>query len=165
MPTSTLKRPSLKDLQTLTEWKQNQVPNGAPPSVQTPGNKHAAQDTPKGIWGKQNCTFAVAQSVKNSPEMQKTWVRSLGWEDSLEESMATHSNILTRRIRKDGGAWRAAVHGLRRVRRNWATKHREYRQHLWLALRPGKNTALDLSSSYFQIVKPPRNKEVKKIKW
>ena len=57
MPTSTLKRPSLKDLQTLTEWKQNQVPTGTPPSVQTPGNKHAAQDTPKGIWGKTEWCF------------------------------------------------------------------------------------------------------------
>ena len=26
--------------------------------------------------------------------MQETWVRSLGWEDLLEEEMATHSNIL-----------------------------------------------------------------------
>ena len=32
--------------------------------------------------------------VKNLPVMWETWVRSLGWEDSLEESMATHSSIL-----------------------------------------------------------------------
>ena len=31
---------------------------------------------------------------KNLLAMQETWVRSLGWEDSLEEEMATHSNIL-----------------------------------------------------------------------
>ena len=37
----------------------------------------------------------VAQMVKNSPEMRETWVRSLGWEGSLEEGMATHSSILT----------------------------------------------------------------------
>ena len=30
--------------------------------------------------------------------MQKTWVRSLGWEDPLEEEMATHSSILAWRI-------------------------------------------------------------------
>ena len=30
--------------------------------------------------------------------MQETWVRSLGWEDSLEEGMATHSSILAWRI-------------------------------------------------------------------
>ena len=36
--------------------------------------------------------------VKNPPTMWKTWVRSLGWEDPLEEGMATHSNILSWRI-------------------------------------------------------------------
>ena len=32
--------------------------------------------------------------VKNQPIMQETWVQSLGWEDHLEEDMATHSSIL-----------------------------------------------------------------------
>ena len=32
--------------------------------------------------------------LKNLPEMQHTWVRSLGREDPLEEGMATHSNTL-----------------------------------------------------------------------
>ena len=36
--------------------------------------------------------------VKNLPAMQETWVRSLGWEDSLEKEMATHSSILPWRI-------------------------------------------------------------------
>ena len=43
----------------------------------------------------------MAQAVKNPSamqEMQKTQVRSLGCEDTLEEEMATHSNILTWRI-------------------------------------------------------------------
>ena len=40
----------------------------------------------------------MAQTVKNLPAMQETWVQSLGWEDSLEEGMATHSNILAWRI-------------------------------------------------------------------
>ena len=35
----------------------------------------------------------MAQSVKNLPAMQETWVQSLGWEDPLEEGMATHSSI------------------------------------------------------------------------
>ena len=30
--------------------------------------------------------------------MQETWVRSLGWEDPLEEGMATHSSTFTWRI-------------------------------------------------------------------
>ena len=32
--------------------------------------------------------------VKNPPAMWETWVQSLGWEDPLEEGMATHSSIL-----------------------------------------------------------------------
>ena len=40
----------------------------------------------------------VAQMVKNPPAMWETWVQSLGWEDPLEESMATHSSILAWRI-------------------------------------------------------------------
>ena len=40
----------------------------------------------------------VAQLVKNASAMQETWVRSLGWEDSLEKGMATHSSILAWKI-------------------------------------------------------------------
>ena len=36
----------------------------------------------------------VAQMVQNLLAMQETWVQSLGWEDPLEEEMATHSSIL-----------------------------------------------------------------------
>ena len=50
--------------------------------------------------------------VKNLPAMRKTWVQSLGWEDPLEEGMATHSSILDWRISMDRGAWRALVHGV-----------------------------------------------------
>ena len=37
-------------------------------------------------------------SIKNLPEVQETWVQSLGWEDPLEKEMATHSSILAWRI-------------------------------------------------------------------
>ena len=40
----------------------------------------------------------MAQLVKNMPVMQETWVRSLGWEVTLEKEMATHSSILAREI-------------------------------------------------------------------
>jgi len=40
----------------------------------------------------------VAQMVKNLPAMQETWMHSLGWEDPLEEEMATHSSVLAWRI-------------------------------------------------------------------
>ena len=39
-------------------------------------------------------------------------VQSLSREDPLQEDVTTHSSILTWRIPMDGGAWRAAVHGL-----------------------------------------------------
>ena len=42
--------------------------------------------------------FLVAQMVKYLPAMWETWVQSLGWEDSLEKDMATHSSILAWRI-------------------------------------------------------------------
>ena len=35
----------------------------------------------------------VAQSVKNLPAMQETWVQSLSWDDPLEKGIATHSSI------------------------------------------------------------------------
>ena len=45
--------------------------------------------------------FPGGSAVKNLPAMQKSqekWVLSLGWEDPLEESMATHFSILASRI-------------------------------------------------------------------
>jgi len=54
----------------------------------------------------------VAQSVKNPPAVQETWVQSLGWKEPLEEGMATHSSVLAWRIPLDRGAWWAIVHGV-----------------------------------------------------
>ena len=48
--------------------------------------------------------FLVAQSVRNLPAVQETWVQSLGQENPLEKEMATHSSIL---------AWKS--HGQRRL--------------------------------------------------
>ena len=36
----------------------------------------------------------VAQLVKNLPALRESWIRPPGWEDPLEEGMATHSSIL-----------------------------------------------------------------------
>ena len=47
--------------------------------------------------------------VKNLPATWEAWVRSLGWEDPLEEGTATHSTILAWMGR---GAWWAVVHGV-----------------------------------------------------
>ena len=54
----------------------------------------------------------MAQMVKNPPAMQETWVRFLGWDDPLEEGMATHSSILAWRIPVERGAWQAIVYGI-----------------------------------------------------
>ena len=60
----------------------------------------------------------MAQTVKNPPAKQETWVRSLGQEDLLEEEMATRSSILAWEIPctvEHGGLQSM---GLQRVRHN-----------------------------------------------
>ena len=52
----------------------------------------------------------VVRTVKNLPAMQETWAQPLGWEDPLEENMATHSSILAWRIPMNRETWWAAVH-------------------------------------------------------
>ena len=49
-------------------------------------------------------------------EQQESQVCSLGWEEPLEEAMATHSSILAWRISTDRGAWQATAHG---VTKSW----------------------------------------------
>ena len=41
--------------------------------------------------------------------MQETWVQSLGWEDPLEEGMATHFSIPAWRVPMDRRVWQATV--------------------------------------------------------
>ena len=54
--------------------------------------------------------FPGGSAVKNLPEGQETWVRSLGWEDPLEEGVATHSSIPAWRI-----LWTGETDGLRSI--------------------------------------------------
>ena len=59
--------------------------------------------------------------VKNLPatqETEETLVRSLGWEDPLEESMATHSGILTWRLSWTDEPGRLHSMGLQRIRQD-----------------------------------------------
>ena len=60
--------------------------------------------------------FPGAQTGRNLPAMQETWVQILGWEDPLEEGMILHSSILAWRKAMDRGAWWAAVHGVKKHR-------------------------------------------------
>ena len=61
-----------------------------------------------------SCASLVARIVKKSPAMWEIWVQSLGWEDPLDEGMATHSSILAWRIpmNREAVAWRDTVHGV-----------------------------------------------------
>ena len=63
----------------------------------------------------------MAQMVKNLPAMQETWVRSLGWEDSLEKRMATHSSILAWRIPRTEEPGGLQSMGSQTVGHSWAT--------------------------------------------
>ena len=59
--------------------------------------------------------------VKNLPAIQETWVQSVGWEDALEEEMATHSSSLawkTLWTEEPGGLQSM---GSRTVRQDWMT--------------------------------------------
>ena len=50
--------------------------------------------------------------AKTLPVTRETWVRSVGWEDPLEQGMATHSSTLAWRIPMDRETWWARVHGV-----------------------------------------------------
>ena len=71
-------------------------------------------------WGS-----VVKTSLPAMQEPQEIWVRSLGWEDPLEEVMTTHSSVLAWRIPMDRGAWWATVHGVAKSRRwlKWRSVH------------------------------------------
>ena len=77
----------------------------------------------------------MAQLVKDPPAMRETWVRSLDWEDPLEEGMATHSSILAWRIPMDRRAWQVTVPGgHKRVRHNLETRQQQQHRCVWLVL-------------------------------
>ena len=58
----------------------------------------------------------VAQTVKNPPAMQETWVPSLGWEDPLEKGRSNPLQYSGLEISMDRGPWQATVHGVAKTR-------------------------------------------------
>ena len=91
-------------------------PGSIPGSGSSPGE--GVSYPPQRSW-----VSLMAQTVKNLPAMQETWVQSLGWEDAREEGMATCSIILAWRIpwtEKPGGVQSL---GLQRVLQDCGTKH------------------------------------------
>ena len=72
-------------------------------------------------FGCDTLSFLLVQMVKNLPAIQETQVLSLGWKDSLEKGMATHSSILAWGIPWTEEPGRLQSRGLQRVRHDWAT--------------------------------------------
>ena len=71
------------------------------------------------LWG-----FPGGSVVKNLPAVQETqemWVWSLGWEDSLEQGMATTPVFLTRNSIEEPGGLQPVE--WQRVRHDWAAEH------------------------------------------
>ena len=67
----------------------------------------------------------MAQLVKNVPATWETWVRSLGWEDLLENGKATHSSILAWKI-----PWTVESMGQQNFGHDWATfTYSVYKEH------------------------------------
>ena len=54
--------------------------------------------------------FPCSSVDEDLPAVQKTWVRSLGWEDPLEKEMVTHSSILAWKI-----SWTEEPGGLKSI--------------------------------------------------
>ena len=65
----------------------------------------------------------MAQTVKNLPAMQETWVPSLGWEDYLENGRATPLQYSCLENPTDKGVWRATVHGVTKSRTRLSNFH------------------------------------------
>ena len=64
---------------------------------------------------------SVVVKKKSRLPMQETWVWSLGWENPLEEEVATHSSILVWEIRGERSLKGYCPWGCKRVRHNWVT--------------------------------------------
>ena len=78
-------------------------------------------DYPFSVWLRAFASL-TAQTVKNPPAVQETWVQSLGQEAPLEKVMATHSSILAWRIPWTEEPGRLQSMGLQRAGQDWATK-------------------------------------------
>ena len=85
--------------------------------------------TQKSNWGLLRCRWTLyqlsylAQMVKNTPAIQETWVQSLGWEDTLQEGMATYSKFLPGESPWAEKPISLQFMGSQRVRHDWVTKH------------------------------------------
>ena len=86
---------SLRGFPGRSAGKESECNAGDPGSI--PGSGRSAGEE-IGYPLQYSWASLVAQLVKNPPAMQENLVRSLDWEDPLEQRKATHSSILTWRI-------------------------------------------------------------------
>ena len=117
--------------------KQSPIAFGSPQNVTHPVEKNHFLFSSYYNKGKDSVCFRtgawqiwsslVTQTVKNSPAMQETRVRSLVWEDPLEKGMATHPSILAWRIPWTVKPWGLQSMRSQRVGHDWTTKH----THTW----------------------------------
>ena len=83
--------------------------------------------------------FPVSSAGKEFACNVGDWVRSRGWQDPLEEGMATHSSILPWRICMNWGAWRATVQRVTELHTTeWLStqhyiRHRMHSQFYWIS--------------------------------
>ena len=68
------------------------------------------------VWLSDLMSSLVAQTVKNLPAMQETWVQPLGREDPVEKGIETLSSIPAWKISMERATWPATVHG---VTKSW----------------------------------------------
>ena len=67
--------------------------------------------------------FPGGSDGKESACSAGDWGLIAGWEDPIEEGMATHSTVLAWRIPMDRGTWRATVHGVANSWTRLSMKH------------------------------------------
>ena len=111
-----------------------------PPTAGDPGSIPRLSKSPgEGVDYPLQYSWAslVTQVGKNSLAMWETWVPSLGWQDPLEEGMATHSNILTWRIPMDRGAGGLQSTGSQRIGQSEQLSRHRTRQVLSIVTHSG----------------------------
>ena len=69
--------------------------------------------------------FPSGSGVRNPPAVQETQTGTLGWEDPLEEEMATYSSILAGKPHAQGSLAGHNSWGRKRVEHNLATKQQQ----------------------------------------
>ena len=114
----------------LTRWMQVSVNSGSwwwtgrPGVLRFMGSQRVRHDwATELIWSEATNTRAslVAQTLKNLPVIQVTWVQSLGRENPLEKGMATHPSILAWRIPRTEEPVGLQSMGSPKVRQDWVT--------------------------------------------